>query len=141
MTDPHGRHHPGTGPNPQHDPYAPSAPQSFPQAMPPAPGGAYPAPGTPVYGYVAPYRPTHSLATASLVLSLVGFLCTVTAIGGVITGHMARKQIRQNPHQYQGEGMALAGLIIGWIITGFLIAVVCLYIVMFVLVGTGALAS
>lgn len=139
MTNPYGQHYPGTGPNPQYDPYAPSSPQGFPQGMPPAPTGPYPAPGTPVYAAMPPT--THPLATTSLVLSLVGLLCTATAIGGVITGHIARKQIRENPHQYQGDGMALAGLIIGWIITGGLIALVCLYIVMFVVVGTGALAS
>lgn len=139
MTNPYGQQYPGSGPNPQYDPYASSSPQGFPQAMPPAPpNGPYPAPGTPVYGYMAPYRPTHPLATASLILSVAGLACGLPAIAGVITGHMARKRLRAEPH-YDGAGMALAGLIVGWIITGFMIAYAAFIIVMLVLAANGVI--
>lgn len=123
--------------------------QGFPQNMPPAPpsGGPHPPPqpgmppmGTPVYGYLAPYRPTHPLATASLILSLAGLACVLPAIAGVITGHMARKRIRAEP-QYDGWGMALVGVILGWIITGGLLLYVGAVIVAIILATVGSMAS
>ena len=53
---------------------------------------------------------TSGLAIASLVLSFFGCL----AIGGVICGHLARKQMRRDP-SLGGRGLATAGLIIGYI--------------------------
>lgn len=127
MTNPYGQeHYGGQGPY-RYDPYGPGAPLGFPQNMPPAPETAHPQPGMPAHGYLAPYRPMHSLATASLILSLAGMACGLPAIAGVITGHLARKRIREEPH-YDGAGVALAGLIIGWIITGFVIAYLMLLI-------------
>lgn len=139
MTNPYGQGYYGSqGPH-QYDPYGFGAPQGFPQNMPPATDASYQQPGTPVYGYLAPYRPTHSLATASLILSLAGLVCGLPAIAGVITGHMARKRIKEEPH-YDGAGIALAGVIIGWIITGFILAYVAFFIVMMVLATTGTIA-
>jgi hypothetical protein len=80
----------------------------------PAPGYDY---GYGGYGYGAPgaARPTNGLAVASLVTSLCGlFLCGVPAIVGAIMGHVARKQIRERGED--GDGMALAGIIIGWVL-------------------------
>ncbi len=76
-------------------------------AAPPAgsagPARPQPAPGTKISG----------LAIASLVLSLLGCFF-ITAIAGVICGHMARGRIRAN-RNLSGGGLALAGLIIGYI--------------------------
>jgi len=60
----------------------------------------------------APTR-TSGLAIASIVLSLLGCFF-VTAIAGVICGHMARKRIRDNA-SLSGGGLAIAGLIIGYL--------------------------
>jgi hypothetical protein len=57
---------------------------------------------------------TNGLAIASLVLGLVG-LC-VTGIPAVITGHIARSQIKRTGQS--GDGLALAGLIIGYVVLG-----------------------
>jgi hypothetical protein len=61
---------------------------------------------------------THALAIVSLILSILGIagvLPLVGAIGGIITGTIARKEIRANPEQHSGEGVAQAGIILGWV--------------------------
>lgn len=61
---------------------------------------------------------TSSLAVISLVF---GILCWVAlpfiaAIVAVICGHAARGEIRRAPAgTIEGDGMALAGLILGWV--------------------------
>lgn len=55
---------------------------------------------------------TSGLAITSLILSLLGCF-GITAIAGVICGHLARKRIRQDP-SLTGSGLALAGIIIGY---------------------------
>ena len=73
----------------------------------------------PMYGspaYPPPTASTNGLAIASLVCALVGIGTLVTAPIGAILGHIARRRIRESGEQ--GDGMALAGIIIGWSITG-----------------------
>jgi hypothetical protein len=60
----------------------------------------------------------HSLAIVSLVLSVLGLVAVlplVGSIGGLVTGTIARREIRANPELYTGAGMAQAGIILGWI--------------------------
>jgi len=61
-------------------------------------------------GNYAVAQKTNGKAVASLVLSLLGF-----SILGVIFGHIARGEIRRSNNTQTGDGLALAGLIIGWI--------------------------
>jgi hypothetical protein len=91
------------------------------------PGYGYGSPYyQPAYQYppqYAPPRPTEGLAIASLVVSCAGVLglCAWT-IGGVlglvgaILGHVARRRIRRTGAS--GAGLALAGIIVGWVCTG-----------------------
>lgn len=74
------------------------------------------------------------MAIASLVCGILGFMLCLPSIGAVVCGHIARAQIRQDPTQ-GGEGMALAGLITGYIV----LASIVIYILVMVL-GFGALA-
>jgi uncharacterized protein DUF4190 len=99
---------------------------------PPQPGfGMLPAYGEvpPGYGVPQPYppyqvrQPYEGLAIASLVVSCAGVLglCTygiggVLGIVGAILGHVARSRIRRNGRE--GNGMALAGIIVGWVLAG-----------------------
>jgi Domain of unknown function (DUF4190) len=62
-------------------------------------------------GYVVAAAPTNGLAIASMIMSIVGF-----GPIGAIMGHIARKQIRERGEQ--GDGFALAGIIVGWVTTG-----------------------
>ncbi|WP_441245627.1 DUF1707 and DUF4190 domain-containing protein [Kitasatospora sp. McL0602] len=68
----------------------------------------------------APAPRTSPAAVASLVL---GLLCVPTlgllGLPAVVTGHLATRQIRAQGES--GEGMALAGLLLGWLsVTGWL---------------------
>lgn len=59
--------------------------------------------------------PTHPMAIVSLVTGILGLTLCV-GLGGVIaliTGYMARNEIRQKPGMYTGEGLATAGLVLG----------------------------
>ena len=75
---------------------------------------------------------TNVLAVISLVLSLLGVFSTfiipfVAQIAAIICGHIARSQIMQSRGSQTGSGMALAGLIISYVMLIFsVIAVVFL---------------
>jgi DNA-directed RNA polymerase subunit RPC12/RpoP len=58
---------------------------------------------------------TSGLAIASLVCSLSSLVTCVGWIPGIICGHMAKSRIRRNP-SLKGNGLATAGLIIGYLI-------------------------
>ena len=89
------------------------------------PGYGYPPVG-PLYGYV-PVQKTNGLAIASLVCSLV-WLGGVGSILAIIFGFIARSQIKKSEGAVQGNGLALAGIIIGFVglvaVVGFVIVVV-----------------
>lgn len=100
--------------------------------------GAQPAYGQPNpyaaqgYGYGAPAGTTSGLAIASLILGIAGFVLpfVLPSIAAIILGFMARSRIRQSGQG--GRGIALAGIILGFvailfaigfsILFGFLIA-------------------
>lgn len=109
-TDPAGTTSPG--------PYQPGAP---------AGGG----PGYPVYQL---RRPTNSMAVAALVTGLVGFLaCPVVGAVAVYLGNRARAEIRRTGEE--GDGIALAGVIVGWIGVGITALMIVLLIIYFGLLG------
>jgi Domain of unknown function (DUF4190) len=98
------------------NPYAPSDanPYSPPPAQQWGPAPAPPPPGY-GYGYPGPATRTNGLAIASLVVSLFGCLCGVGAILGIVFGFVARSQIRQSNGTQTGDGLALAGIIVGFV--------------------------
>ncbi|WP_406038280.1 DUF4190 domain-containing protein [Micromonospora sp. NBC_00898] len=126
--DPYAPTNPYAGGQATTNPYA-AAPGGQPMADPYAAGG-YPPPAYPGYGYPAAAK-TNTLAIVALVLSLVGFASCITAPIGAILGHAARKQIRQTGEQ--GEGMAKAAIIVGWILTGLLVLLIAFYVVVIVI--------
>jgi Domain of unknown function (DUF4190)/Domain of unknown function (DUF1707) len=74
------------------------------------PGSRPPAPAAP--------PKNNALAIASLVCGVAQLmLWPLAAIPAVVLGHVARRQIRRTGEQ--GAGLALAGLILGWIGVGF----------------------
>lgn len=102
--------------NPPSQPYAPYAPpQTGAVNYSPSQYGAYaPAPNT-----YAPAAPTNKYAISSFLLSLAGlFFAVLTAVPGIILGHIALKQINNNGYE-SGKGFAIAGLVIGYVIVGF----------------------
>jgi hypothetical protein len=58
----------------------------------------------------APAPPTSGKAIASLILALFGL-----SLFAVIFGHIARSEIKNSRGRLAGDGLAIAGLIIGWI--------------------------
>lgn len=64
-----------------------------------------------------PNAPTNTWAIVSLVSSIMGWALfpVVGGLVGVITGHMARREIRDSLGAQTGDGLAIAGLIIGYL--------------------------
>jgi hypothetical protein len=124
--------------------FPPPGPPPVPPPPPPAPGGP-PAPGwwqasdgnwyppdqqpgyamppgyggQPGYGYGYGYgmpasKPTNGLAIASLVCGCAQFIAwIVTGIPAIILGHIALAQIKRTGQE--GRGMAIAGLVLGYL--------------------------
>jgi competence protein ComGC len=65
-------------------------------------------------------------AIASLVLGILSFLMfgLLTAIPAVICGHLAKSKIKSDPETLKGDGQALAGLIMGYIVIGFTVLMI-----------------
>ena len=141
------------------DPYAPAgyaanSPPGY-AADGPAGPGAYPSSpyafgpgGQPAsypydYGYGSPYmypgnppsRQTDGLAIASLIVSCVsvagiclwGVACLIGIVGAIL-GHVARRRIRTTGAG--GSGIALAGIIVGWIAGAIGILMITLIVVL-----------
>ena len=107
-----------------------------------------PPPGQPFYGPQPPYSPyqgpypayppappTNGLAIASLVCGVGAFIIGLSFIPAIICGHIARRQIRRTGEQ--GGGMALAGLILGYVGGALFIVVLLVFVTIAVKVGHG----
>ena len=105
-----------------------------------------PPPGQPDYGPQQPYPPyqgpypayppaltTNGLAIASLVCGVGTFVIGLSFIPAIICGHIARRQIRQTGEQ--GGGLALAGLILGYVGGALFIVLLLVFVSVAVKVG------
>jgi len=63
-----------------------------------------------------PVKPNSNMALASLVLGILGWTLApgLASIAAIITGHMAKNEIKASMGQIGGDGMATAGLIMGY---------------------------
>jgi hypothetical protein len=104
---------PGYGPAAGHPPSA-YGPLS---AYGPPPGYGPP----PRYGHATYQRPTNTLAILALVMAFV------FAPAGLVLGIVARRQIRQTGEE--GDGLALAGIIVGAIACALVVLVIVLWFV------------
>lgn len=77
--------------------------------------------------------PTSTLATVSLVAGILGFfiLPLIGSIVAIITGYQARKETRAVPPTASGDGMATAGIVMGWIQVGLSVIGICCFIAYF----------
>ena len=96
-------------------------------------------PQAPTAGAYAPYPPapppqvkTNSLAIASFVLGIV-WIYWIGSILALVFGYLALRQIRQANGWQEGRGLALAGVVLGWI--G--VAVLALVLVVTAMVANG----
>ncbi len=64
-----------------------------------------------------PPRQTSTLAIISLVAGILGWtlLPFLGSIGAIIFGHLARGEIRRSNGQLDGDGLAITGLVLGWV--------------------------
>ncbi|GAA3657920.1 hypothetical protein GCM10022237_17450 [Nocardioides ginsengisoli] len=129
---PYGQQPPGQQPYGQ-QPYGQQPYGQQPYAQQPYGQQPYGA-GVPPYGY-PPVAGTNSLAIASLVVSILSItVCAgFTGFVGAILGHMARGQMKRSGEQ--GGGLAMAGIIIGWLGTVFFVGVVIVVIAIGVFAG------
>jgi Domain of unknown function (DUF4190)/zinc-ribbon domain len=118
----------------------PSAPQTPAQAAPPAPTSPSPV----VYGQSVPQGyaalpQSDSTAMVSLILGVLSIFAfsILTGIPAIILGNNARKNIRNSGGRLTGDGLAVVGIILGWVSVGFAVIGILL-VVIFVL---GALSS
>ncbi|HAI59334.1 MAG TPA: hypothetical protein DCM32_05595 [Xanthomonadaceae bacterium] len=83
-------------------------------------------------------RRTSTLAVISLVSGLLGwtFIPWLGSIVAIITGHMARNEIRRDPQGVEGDGLAVAGLVLGWAMV-----LASLFAVLLVILFFGGLAA
>jgi len=120
-----------------HFPNATDTPAGYPFGDPnavPYTGFTTPAFTPGAYGFGMPLqRRTNPLAITGMILSIVGaplLFCDLfgglLALAGAILGHVARHQIKQRGED--GSGMALAAIIVGWIVEAIALAGVILII-------------
>ena len=91
---------------------------------------------TPESNYTPPVYPTtvkreSSLAIVSLIAGIIGWtiLPFIGSIVAVITGHLAKKEIHESGGMMSGDGMALAGLILGYTMIGLALLALIIVIV------------
>lgn len=90
--------------------YAAPRYQSTRIAPPPPAGGFHPVPGV----VPAAASATNGKAIASLVLSLLGIF-GIGSLLGIIFGYKARREIRESRGTQGGDGLAVAGIIVGFV--------------------------
>ena len=88
-----------------------------------------------------PFRQTNTLAIVSLVSGILSWIIVpfLGSIVAIITGHMARKEIRSQPDRFDGDGLAIGGLVLGYLQLALIIVGV-LFIFLF-LGGIAAVAT
>ena len=88
----------------------------------PPPGSIYPGAGSPGPS-VPPYAAypgstgtrTSGLAVASLVTGLFFWCWVVPGIVSIVLGHLALESIEDSGGTKSGRGMAIAGIVLGWV--------------------------
>jgi Domain of unknown function (DUF4190) len=82
-----------------------------------------------------------TLAIISLVTGILSICCYIGWITGpvaLITGYLHRKKVKENPAEFGGDGLALAGMITGGILSGLWLLIIVFYVLIF---GLAALSS
>lgn len=72
-----------------------------------------------------------TLAIVSLIAGIIGWTIVpfIGSIVAVITGHLAKKEIRESGGTMSGDGMALAGLILGYTMIGMALLALVIVII------------
>lgn len=89
----------------------------------------------------SPILPSSTMAIVSLIAGIAGFsfLPFIGSIVAIVTGYAARKETRAVPPTAGGDGMATAGIVMGWIGVGLTVISICCFVIYFVfIVGLAA---
>ena len=72
------------------------------------------------YSPVPPAQVTSTLAIVSLISGIASWfiLPFIAAVAAVITGHMAKNEIKKSNGMQGGNGMATAGMVLGYVQLG-----------------------
>jgi hypothetical protein len=99
------------------------------------PGASPPAFGA---GAGAAVGGTEGMAVASMVLGIAGFVACplVCHVLAIVFGTQAKSRIRQSPG-LQGDGMATAGIVLGWVGVGLAL----LFLVIIIIAGINSHSS
>lgn len=94
---------------------------------------SYPPPGYAPTGHVpgyvpvgiAPIQANSGWATASFVFGILGLCTGIGAIFAIIFGHIALNTINNAAGQLKGKGLAMAGLVMGYlVVAAFIVALI-----------------
>jgi hypothetical protein len=117
----------GTPPPPPPQPYGQQPPPAGYGHPPPPPPGygqhpGYPPPPPPYGAYPGqPYvaRKTNGLAVASLIVGAL-WIYWIGSVLALIFGYIAKSQIEKSGDMQEGRGLAVAGIVLGWVGVGVL---------------------
>ena len=87
---------------------------------------------------------TNTMALVSLIAGIVSWVALPIAasIVAIICGHVARKQIRQSYGGETGDGLAVVGLVLGYLnLVGGIVAIIAVVFGVFGLACLGALGA
>jgi Domain of unknown function (DUF4190) len=110
----------------------PTVPQPDEPTVPPA-AATNPTPGYAAGpGYTPGYTPAPRTNVLAIVAIILGFL---VPIGGIITGHIALSQIKKTGEA--GHGLALAGTIVGYVLSvGWIVFWIVYIVIIAVTIGS-----
>ena len=71
--------------------------------------------------------PTSMLAVVSLIAGILGFTAfpVIGMVVALTTGYMARQETRAVPPAVSGDGLATAGIVMGWVQLGLMVLAFC----------------
>ncbi|WOB28294.1 MULTISPECIES: DUF4190 domain-containing protein [Xanthomonas] len=78
-------------------------------------------------------RQTSAMAIVSLVAGILGWtlIPVLGSVCAIITGHLARAEIRRNPQGLEGDGLAIGGLILGWLAAAMWVIGIAIFVLFF----------
>jgi hypothetical protein len=86
------------------------------------------------YTPLPPTTRTSTTAVISLVTGILGFVQILPVIGpiaAVITGHMAKNEIKKSGGMVTGNGLATTGLILGYVTIAIGLCLACIFALSF----------
>ena len=79
------------------------------------------------------FRQTSKLAIVAMIFGVLGWtlLPLIGSIVAIVTGHLARGEIRREPARLQGDGLAVGGLILGYVALALAILAGLIFVLFF----------